>query len=148
MNGDVAYLDASAAVKLLLNEPESTALRRWLAKRPRPASASFLRVELVRSIRRAGLPGLLARSQALLRTLDLVQVDEALFERAASLDPVELRSLDAIHVAAALELGGRLEAVVSYDERMLNAAEALGLPTARPGTRPGLPGTPPGRASR
>jgi len=43
-----------------------------------------------------------------------------------------LRSLDAIHLAAALELGDELEAVVTYDSRMSSAAEAQGLDVAAP----------------
>jgi predicted nucleic acid-binding protein len=51
-------------------------------------------------------------------------------QRSSSLSP--LRALDAIHVASALRLGGALSAFVSYDRRQLEAAAALGLPTASP----------------
>jgi uncharacterized protein len=49
------------------------------------------------------------------------------------LDPGILRTLDAIHLATALAVGGDLDAIVTYDGRMLAGADLLGLPTAVPG---------------
>lgn len=132
MSADVAYVDTSAAVKLLMTERESAALRRWLRRRPQRASAALLRVELVRVVRRAGLPGLIPESRKLLAALHLIRLDDTLLDRAADLDPTELRSLDAIHLAAAASLGDDLGALVTYDDRLLAAATALGLPTATP----------------
>lgn len=132
MSAEVAYLDTSAAVKLLMNEPESPALRRWLRRRPERASAALLRVELLRVVRRAGLPRLIPEARRLLAGLHLIRLDDFLLDRAADLEPAELRSLDAIHLAAATSLGDDLAAVVSYDDRLLAAAGALGLPTATP----------------
>jgi len=62
----------------------------------------------------------------------LIRLDDALLDRAAELEPAELRSLDSIHLAAAASLGDDLAAVVSYDDRLLAAARILGLPTATP----------------
>jgi uncharacterized protein len=132
MSADVAYLDTSAAVKLLMSERESPALRRWLRRRPVRASAALLRVELVRVVRRAGLPRLLPEARKLLAGVHLIRLDDALLDRSADLEPIELRSLDAIHLAAAASLGDDLAAVVSYDDRLLAAATSLGLPTATP----------------
>jgi len=132
MSADIAYLDTSAAVKLLMTERESTALRKWLRQRPARASAALLRVELLRVIRRAGLPRLVPEARKLLAGVHLIRLDDALLERAADLDPNDMRSLDSIHLAAAASLGDDLAAVVSYDERLLVAATALGLPTATP----------------
>src|SRR2546425_4939154 len=132
MSADVAYLDSSAAVKLLMTERESTALRRWLRQRPARASAGLLRVELIRVVRRAGLPRLVPEARRLLAGVHLVRLDDALLDRAADLDPTDLRSLDSIHLAAAASLGDDLAAVVSYDDRPLAAATSLGLPTMRP----------------
>jgi predicted nucleic acid-binding protein len=132
MSAEVAYLDTSAAVKLLMTERESTALRRWLRRRPERASAALLRVELVRVVRRAGLPRLIPEARKLLAGVHLIRLEDALLDRAADLDPTDLRSLDSIHLAAAASLGDDLAAVVSYDERLLAAATALGLPTATP----------------
>ena len=132
MSAEVAYLDTSAAVKLLMTEPESAALRRWLRRRPERASAALLRVELVRVVRRAGLPRLLPEARTLLAGVHLIRLDDALLDRAAELDPTDLRSLDSIHLAAASSLGDDLAAVITYDDRLLAAAASLGLPTAMP----------------
>ncbi|HXC78476.1 MAG TPA: type II toxin-antitoxin system VapC family toxin [Candidatus Acidoferrum sp.] len=132
MSAEVAYLDTSAAVKLLMAEPESPALRAWLNRRPVRASAALLRVELIRVVRRAGLPRLLPEARRLLAGVHLIRLDDALLDRAAGLDPTEVRSLDSIHLAAAVSLGDDLAAVVSYDDRLLVAAASLGLPTATP----------------
>jgi uncharacterized protein len=132
MSAEVAYLDTSAAVKLLMTEPESAALRRWLRRRPERASAALLRVELVRVVRRAGLPRLILEARKLLAGVHLIRLDDALLDRAAELDPTDLRSLDSIHLAAASSLGDDLAAVITYDDRLLAAAVSLGLPTAMP----------------
>jgi predicted nucleic acid-binding protein len=132
MSADVAYLDTSAVVKLLMRERETSALRRELRQWPRRASSSLLRVEVMRAIKRAGLPRLSAPARRHLAALSLIRMDDALLDRAGDLDPASLRSLDAIHLASALTLGTDLGVVVTYDERMLQAATALGLPTASP----------------
>src|SRR6202171_1540410 len=132
MSAERAYLDTSAAVKLLMTEPESHALRRWLRRRPERASAALLRVELFRVVRRAGSPRLIPEARKLLAGVHLIRLDDALLDRAGDLDPIELRSLDSIHLAAAVSLGDDLAAVVSYDDRLLAAATSLGLPTATP----------------
>src|SRR6266550_1525424 len=132
MSADVAYLDTSAAVKLLMTERESPALRRWLRRRPERASAALLRVELVRVVRRSGFPRLLPQTRRLLAGVHLIRLDDALLDRAADLDSSDLRSLDSIHLAAAASLGDDLAAVVTYDDRLLLAAGSLGLPTASP----------------
>jgi hypothetical protein len=62
----------------------------------------------------------------------LIRLDDGLLDRAAVLDPTDLRSLDSIHLAAAASLGDDLAAVVSYDDRLLAAATSFGLPTATP----------------
>ena len=71
-------------------------------------------------------------ARKLLAGVHLVRLDAELLDRAADLDPAELRSLDSIHLAAAASLGEDLAAVVSYEDRLLAAASSLGLPTAKP----------------
>jgi predicted nucleic acid-binding protein len=62
-------------------------------------------------------------------------VDDAVLAVAAVLTPPSLRSLDAIHLATALRLGDDLGVFLAYDERLLRAAAAHGLPVAGPGQR-------------
>jgi len=127
----VVYLDASAALKLVVREAESGRLRRWLVDRPERASSALLRTELVRAVRREE-PGRLERAALVLRRLTLHQVADDVLAAAARMDPLSLRSLDAIHLATALRLADELEAIVTYDQRMIEAAGALGLPVASP----------------
>lgn len=71
------------------------------------------------------------RARRGIATLDLIAIDDRILDAAGELDP-DVRSLDAIHLASALELGSDLGAVVSYDEQMRRAAVELGLEVASP----------------
>jgi predicted nucleic acid-binding protein len=127
------YVDSSALVKLVQIEPESEALRRYL-RRHRTllrATCALARVEVVRAVAPAG-----ARATALARRqlarLHQMDLDRELLDRAADLSAaVPLRSVDAIHLAAARTLPA-LQAVITYDTRTQGAAHALGLPVAAP----------------
>lgn len=130
----MVYLDSSALVKLVVVERESAALRTYLRAEPRRASCALARVEVVRAVRPHG-GAATTRARRLLRRLDLVQLDDELLDSAAALDGGVLRSLDAIHLAAAQTLGDEITAVVTYDERMTTAARMLGLAVAAPGPR-------------
>jgi len=132
MNAEVVYLDTSAFIKLLMQEPETPMLRRKLRRWPRRTSAALLRVEVMRTVRRAGLPRLVAEARRHLGSIHFIRLDDDLLDRAAELDPPTMRPLDAIHLAAALSLGADLAAVVTYDERMGEAAQAIGLPVVAP----------------
>lgn len=127
----MVYLDSSALVKLVVAEPESPALRRYLRQAPDRASCALARVEVLRAVQRHG-GAAVTRVRRLLQRLHLVQLDDELFDEAAALDPGILRSLDAIHLAAAQVFGDELTAVVTYDRRMREAATLLGLPVAAP----------------
>lgn len=127
----IAYLDSSALVKVVLWEPESEALRRFLLRHPVRASCALARTELVRAVRHAG-PDATERAGAVLRRLELIRLDDTLLDAAAALDPDVLRSLDAIHLAAASTLSDRLASVVTYDSRMAEGARLLRLPVASP----------------
>lgn len=132
MSADAAvYLDSSAIVKLVVAESESRALSRYLGDHPARVSCSLARVEVVRAVRPHGEPAV-ARARQLLARLSLVRLDDVLLDAAAALDRAGLRSLDAIHLAAAQALGDGLVAVVTYDRRMADAARGFGLATSAP----------------
>jgi uncharacterized protein len=118
-------------VKLVIAEPESPALRRYLGAEPERASCALARVEVLRAVREHG-PAAATRARRLLQRLHLVQIDEELLEAAATLDPRVLRSLDALHLAAALVFGDELTALVTYDRRMATAAALVDLAVAAP----------------
>ncbi|MBA3305833.1 MAG: type II toxin-antitoxin system VapC family toxin [Thermoleophilaceae bacterium] len=127
------YLDSSALVKLVLDEPESAALDAYLAGSPLPrASAALARVEVVRAVRPHG-DAAVVLAREMLETVELVAVTEPLLDAAAELRDPTLRSLDAIHVAAALVLGEDLAELITYDRQMAAAAETLGIAVASPG---------------
>lgn len=126
------YLDSSALVKLVHPEQDSVALVSWLATARRPAITSALaEVEVERAVRRTA-PAALPAVPTVLSTVFLFDIDATIRRAAARLADPLLRSLDAIHLATALELGAELHAFVAYDKRLLAAAAATGLPTARP----------------
>ena len=131
MTRSVAYLDSSALVKLVLAETESVALRTWTDARAAVTSCALARTEVLRAVRRFD-EHVRARARLVLSELDLVAIDDGILDAAATLDPDVQRSLDAIHLAAAMSLGDDLLAIVSYDDRMLDGARLLGLPIERP----------------
>ncbi len=127
----IAYADSSALVKLVVAESESSELRSALSAFDAVVSSELSVVEVTRAaIKVAGNRGG-SRAAALLDSISLLRIDRAVLDRAAVLVPPTLRSLDAIHVASALELGEPTTAV-AYDERLLLAASANGLATASP----------------
>jgi uncharacterized protein len=77
-------------------------------------------------------PDALATVREGLRRVDLVGIDDRILDAAGILEPKVLRTLDAIHLATAMAVGDDLEAILTYDERMLEAARLMGLPTAAP----------------
>lgn len=126
-----AYLDSSAVVKLVITEPESESLRRYLRSRRPLVSSALARTEVLRSLLSFGDVAL-ARGRRVLRAIELLRVSDRVFEAAGTLLPAEVRSLDAIHLATAAQLGDDLGVVVTYDMRMAEAAAKLGLRTQTP----------------
>jgi predicted nucleic acid-binding protein len=126
----LAYLDTSAFVKLVMREPETHALRAWLRSRSW-TSAALLRVEAERAAARIGPEALRATRQRLL-SVPLIRLSNAVLGPAASIEPAELRTLDAVHLAAAMRLGHDLTCVVTYDQQMEAAARAVGLRVIAP----------------
>lgn len=132
MSGRAAYLDTSAFVKLIVAEPESRALRARLRRWPDRASATLLRTETVRALRRSGHEHLVGKARRLFGSILLIRLDEPLLDRAADLGPPELRSLDAVHLAAALSIGPDLGVLLTYDDRLRAAALGQGLAAESP----------------
>lgn len=132
------YLDTSAAVKLVLEEAGTAALRSWLAGSgqdsdpPEVVASDLMRTELLRATRKAA-PGEVARAREVLEAVPLMTIPTTVFERAGTLEPAGLRSLDALHLASALELGDALEGVVTYDDRLGEAVRSLGHRVVAPG---------------
>lgn len=120
-------VDTSALVKLVVAEPETAALRSWMLGADRELVASDLvRTELVRSVRRA-VPERAVLAQQVLDSLTLIGVPAADFAAAGRLEPATLRSLGALHLAVALDLGDDLDGLVTYDDRLADAAAANGV---------------------
>jgi len=127
------YLDSSAIVKLIAHERETGALISLVAQHSDCASSALARVEVLRAVGRAGLGEAgLERARTVLEGLGLVAIDDSVLDAASKVVPRSLRSLDAIHLATALELSEELGALVSYDDRLLAAAQGLGLETLSP----------------
>jgi predicted nucleic acid-binding protein len=124
-------LDSSAIVNLAAREPQSMALRRYLRRRRPLVSSALARTEGLRALLPAGAEAV-ARGRRVLQRLDLVRVNDRILNAAGELHPADLRSLDAIHLATALELGRDLTVVVTYEERMTTGAKRLGIRTAHP----------------
>jgi len=126
------YLDTSAAVKLVVEEVGSKALRTWLMTAKEPiVSSDLLRTELLRATRRSA-PDHVQQARMVLDSIVLITISTALFEHAGTIEPDLLRSLDALHLAAALDLGDDLDGIITYDDRLSSAAMALGIPVVAP----------------
>lgn len=127
----VAFCDSSALVKLVVNEPESAALRRDLETYSHVMASELAAVEVPRAIRLHD-PGRVGFAHRLIRNLEVVTLDRSVVERAAALDPPELRSPDALQLASALRLVQFDPVFIAYDSRLVQAASAAGLRTLSP----------------
>jgi hypothetical protein len=127
MSGERAtYLDSSAILTLVVAEPESAALRNFLRRRRPWVSSALARTEVLRALLPLGETGA-RKGLSVLGRVDLIRISTPLLQDAAALQPPELRSLDAIHLATALRLGEDLARFVAYDARLAGAARAAGL---------------------
>lgn len=126
------YLDTSALVKLVVQETETPAMLAWLTPEIDPVSCDLARTELMRAVRRAD-PHAAQQARAVLDGLTLIAVTTSICEAASRLPPDALRTLDAIHLAAALALGDDLDAIVTYDDRLAEAASLHGVSVLAPG---------------
>lgn len=130
----VLYLDSSALVKLVVAEPETSALTAYLDAHPDDAivTSALARVEVVRAAKAVD-PALAGPAWTVVAGADQIPVSPDLLTEAADLLPERLRSLDAIHLATALRVQKvGLTAMVAYDQRLLDAATSTGLPVTAP----------------
>jgi uncharacterized protein len=132
----VIYVDTSALTKLLIAEPETPKLRTWLAAQSGQGeyavTSALGRVELMRVVARYGEPGQAERARYLLDGLDIVPLTEPVIALAETIGPATLRSLAAIHLAAAAQIKRELTAFVTYDRRLLDGCREVGIATASP----------------
>ena len=115
------YLDSSAIVKLVVAEPESAALRRYLRGRRPLVTSALARVEVIRALLPLG-EAAVRRGNEVLSRLEPIRISDRVLAAAATYPPNELRTLDGIHLATAQQLGVDLARVVTYDARMRQAA--------------------------
>ena len=129
------YADTSAVIKLLVEESHSKAFAEFYDTHVDAewVSSALLRIEVARTVARA-VPALLPDARDLLFAFSFVGIDDDIVEGAVNEPDRGLRSLDAIHLATARLFGEDLDAIVSYDDRLLKAATEAGLPVKSPGT--------------
>jgi uncharacterized protein len=127
----LAYIDASAFLKTVLQESGFEVLDAALDSWSNWTSSALLEVEAVVGARRRRRTAADA-ARALLGTVDLIEIDADVRRIACTLDDPGLRSLDAIHLATALSLGERCGTIFAYDERLIGAARAHGLSVTVP----------------
>lgn len=128
------YVDTSALLKLVKDdEVEGPALRAYLRSAPEPqmVSSKLLAVEARRGVLRKNLRAL-PRTDVLLADVVLLDISDAVVEDASRLPDPMLRSLDALHLATALLIREDIEVLLSYDDRLLDAARAHGLDAVAP----------------
>lgn len=119
-------------MKLVVKESHSTALCRWEeAREDRLVTSNLAEAEVLRAVRRTDAD-LTERARLVLGTLDVIPLDSAHLERAGSMFPAGLRTLDALHLAVALDLGPALQGFVTYDDRQAGAAREHAITVIRP----------------
>lgn len=129
MKAGVVYVDTSALAALLKPEPESEPLERWLDR----TSAALVSSDLMETeLRRVAVRDGLSQTDvtALLDGVALAALDRAVFRSAGFLPMEMLRTLDALHLEAAIRLDA--DAMLTYDHRLAQAAEAAGLTVIAP----------------
>ena len=126
----VWYLDTSAFLKLFVTENESSAMRRWFSSHDAVWSSQLLHTESLRSGARLGINRDVIEDA--LESVSMVLPSVATFFTAGRLSPTSLRSLDALHLATAMELGDDLEGMVAYDDHLIDAARAASIHVITP----------------
>ena len=127
------YADTSAVIKLLAGETHSRAFAAFYDAHADAewVSSALLRIEVSRAVARA-MPALMPDARDLLLAFSTIAIDDDVVEGAMNEPDRALRALGAIHLATARILGPDLEAVISYDDRLIKAATDAGLATVSP----------------
>jgi hypothetical protein len=127
------YLDSAAVVKLAHAEPETAALRAWLDERGDSTwtSSVLVEIESFRALARYA-PSSALRLPEVLDQIELIDLTPHIRALAQAVEPVTVRSLDAIHLGTALSTRSTLTSFVTYDRHLLEAARAAGLPGSAP----------------
>jgi len=110
------YIDSSALVKLAVRELESAALRRYIRRRRPLVPSALARTEVARALLSLG-PQAIQRGHDVLDRVDLIRINDRILNAAMAMLPIDVRSLDAIHLATAQLLGDELARIVTYDDR-------------------------------
>ena len=126
------YVDTSALVKLVVAEEWSPEFGVWAAADRVLVTSDLTRTELMRAVTRVH-PDRAPRVRAVLDSIDTVALTRQVLDEAGRLSPPTLRSLDAVHLAAALSFGDDLESFVTYDDRLADAAARAGVTIDSPG---------------
>jgi predicted nucleic acid-binding protein len=140
------YLDSCALVKLIREEDESLALQAWLDERADEVvvTSELARAEVLRAIRRSNhdergelvdprhFSAELDEAAGVLDAVTQVVVDRDVLDRAGALEVPMMRTLDAIHLATALDLQASTIEFVTYDRRLAKLAEVAGFEVVRP----------------
>jgi predicted nucleic acid-binding protein len=121
----VWYIDSSAIVKLVASEPESEALTRFLKPRESLVCSGLATTEVTRAVVALG-ENFVDRAHEVLRRIELVRISNEVLKAAGLLQPWTLRSPDAIHLTTAALFGDTLSGLVTYDNRMHQAAGSFG----------------------
>ncbi|MGB3352480.1 MAG: type II toxin-antitoxin system VapC family toxin [Mycobacterium sp.] len=127
------YLDTSALVKLVVAEAESIPLRMYLGDFTEDTriTSALARAELIRAVARQGSMEIIQHARRVVGALDLIALTTAALDRAGEIPPPEMRTLDAIHLSAALAAPD-LRALVTYDARLSDAARNAGITVVDP----------------
>jgi predicted nucleic acid-binding protein len=124
----IVYVETSAAAKLLKREPESAVVREFIAQliddEHLVVSGRILETELRRVAVRQGIDQ--NKASEVLELLDVLEPDRSQFRQSGTIGGEQVRSLDALHLAAAMRVGA--DAMITFDERLERACELVGLP--------------------
>jgi predicted nucleic acid-binding protein len=128
------YLDTSSVLKLLLQERETPAFRKFVRTlEPNSVHYSFMtKVETLRNLRNFGIDP--EPAAGLFEGWTAIRANREILKLAEQVNPRELRTPDAIHLAFALILSPLKVAMVTYDKQLAKASVDAGIEAISPGS--------------